>query len=56
LGGLIFTWYAGPRWQLDGLYPDFQLKDSTELREIVNGAGIVLILFGFLAVWGMFFK
>jgi rhomboid protease GluP len=56
LGGLIFTWYAGPRWQLDGLYPDLRLQDSTELREIVNGAGIVLILFGFLAVWGMFFR
>jgi rhomboid protease GluP len=55
LGGLIFTWYAGPRWQLDGLYPNFQLKDSTELREIVNGASIVLLLFGLLAVWGMFF-
>jgi rhomboid protease GluP len=56
LGGLIFTWYAGPRWQLDGLYPDLRLQDSTELREIVNGTSIVLLLFGLLAVWGMFFK
>jgi rhomboid protease GluP len=56
LGGLIFTWYAGPRWQLDGLYPDLRLQDSTELREVVNGAGIVLLLFGSLAVWGMFFR
>jgi rhomboid protease GluP len=56
LGGLIFTWYAGPRWQPGGIYPDFQLQDSTELREIVNGASIVILLFGFLAVWGMFFK
>ena len=56
LGGFIFAWYAGPRWQLSGVYPDFKLQDSTELREIVNGASIVILLFGLLAVWGMFFK
>lgn len=56
LGGLVFTWYAGPRWQLSGVYPDFQLQDSTELREIVNGTSIVVLLFGLLAIWGMFFK
>jgi len=56
LGGLIFTWYAGPRWELDGIYPDLHLKDSTELREVFTGAGTVFLLFGFLAIWGMFFK
>lgn len=54
LGGAIFAWFASPRWEVTGISPDFRLKDSREFREIVLGAGLVIILFGALAVWGMF--
>lgn len=56
LGGLVFTWFAGPRWKVEGIYPDLRLKDSTEFREIIVGASAVVLLFGLLAVWGMIFK
>jgi hypothetical protein len=31
------------------------LEDSRESREITLGAGLVIIIFGALAVWGLFF-
>lgn len=55
LGGLIFTWFAGPRWQVEGIYPALQLVDQRELRDVVTGALITFVIFGGLAVWGMIF-
>ena len=54
LGGAMFAWFASPRWEVTGISPDFRLQDSREFREIVLGAGLVIILFGATAVWGMF--
>jgi rhomboid protease GluP len=54
LGGAMFAWFAGPRWKVAGISPDFHLQDQREIREIVMGAGMVIIVFGALAVWGMF--
>lgn len=53
LGGLIFTWFAGPRLEVEGLLPALRLVDQREFREAVLGAGTVIIIFGALAVWGM---
>jgi len=53
LGGAIFTWFAGSRWETVGLPPILQLQDQREVREIILGAGMVVILFGMLAIWGM---
>lgn len=53
LGGLIFTWFAGPRWELKGIYPDLHLEDRRELRDVITGAGTVVLIFGVLAIWGM---
>lgn len=53
LGGAIFAWFASPRWEVTGMAPDFHLHDAREFREIVLGAGLVVIIFGVLAVWGM---
>jgi rhomboid protease GluP len=55
LGGAIFAWFSSPRWEVAGISPDFHLQDQRELREVVLGAGVVLIFFGGLAAWGMFF-
>lgn len=54
LGGAIFTWFAGARWQVIGLPPVLHLQDERELRDIILGASLVIILFGMLALWGMF--
>ncbi len=54
LGGMIFTWFAGPRWALSGIPPEVHLVDQRESREMITGAGVVLLVFGALAAWGMF--
>jgi rhomboid protease GluP len=54
LGGAIFAWFACPRWQVAGNEPDLRLADEREGREVLIGAGVVILLFGLLAAWGMF--
>jgi len=51
LGGAIFAWFAGPRWQVTGIAPDLKLENERETREVIIGAGTVVILFGFLTAW-----
>ena len=55
VGGAIFAWFAGPRWSVAGIFPDLRLEDSREFREIALGAGLVIIFFGALAVWGIIY-
>jgi len=54
LGGAMFAWFAGPRWEVVGISPDFLLQDQRESREIILGVGLVVIVFGALAAWGLF--
>jgi rhomboid protease GluP len=53
LGGLIFTWFAGPVWEIEGIQPILQLVDQRPSREVIIGAATVLFIFGALAMWGM---
>lgn len=53
LGGLIFAWFGGPLWQVEGLYPLLRLVDQRAEREVTLGAAVVLIVFGGLAMLGM---
>jgi len=54
LGGAMFAWFAGPRWEVAGAaFSGFKLEDQRESREIVLGAGLVILVFGALAVWGL---
>ena len=53
VGGLMFTWFASPIWEIEGIQPLLQLVDRRSTREVVTGAALVLIVFGALAVWGM---
>ncbi|MBI2757638.1 MAG: rhomboid family intramembrane serine protease [Chloroflexi bacterium] len=55
LGGLIFAWFAGPRWEVEGMYPALQLADKREPREVLTGAAVVILIFGALAMIGMFY-
>ncbi|MBC7876299.1 MAG: rhomboid family intramembrane serine protease [Anaerolineales bacterium] len=54
LGGAMFAWFASPRWEVMGTSLGLKLQDERESREIILGAGLVVIIFGMLAVWGMF--
>lgn len=59
LGGLVFTWFAGPVWEVQqtmpmtGAAPGLYLADRREPREVVTGAAAVILIFGALAIWGM---
>jgi hypothetical protein len=55
LGGLMFAWFAGPHWVLEGIYPSLRLVDRREGREVVLGSAIVLIVFSALAILGILF-
>jgi rhomboid protease GluP len=53
LGGLIFTSFAGPLWEFEGISPDYHLVDKRPLREVIIGAATVILIFGGLALWGI---
>lgn len=53
LGGLMFTWFASPVWQIEGIRPFLQVVDKRSSREVIVGGALVLIVFGALAMWGM---
>ncbi len=52
LGGLIFAWFGGPRWKVEGFYPSVSLVDEREGRGLWAGAAAVLVVFIPLAVLG----
>ncbi|HET9914032.1 MAG TPA: rhomboid family intramembrane serine protease [Anaerolineales bacterium] len=53
LGGLMFTSFAGPKWEVEGNYPAFRLIDKRPFSAVVVGAAMVILIFGGLALWGM---
>ena len=55
LGGLIFAWFAGPRWEVQGISPNLQVVDQREPRDVIVGVAVVTIIFCTLAAIGMWF-
>ncbi len=53
LGGLMFTWFAGPIWKLEGIPPMVRLVDERTTRDVVIGAATVIMVFSALAMWGL---
>ncbi|MGE5073961.1 MAG: rhomboid family intramembrane serine protease [Anaerolineae bacterium] len=53
LGGLIFTLFAGPIWQVVQAPGSLEIRDKREMRDTITGAAVVVIVFGALAIWGM---
>ena len=54
LGGLAFTWFAGPVWDVEpDLVGGLRLVDRRPAREVVTGAAVVLAVFGAMAAWGI---
>ena len=53
LGGLMFTWFAGPVWKIEGVPPALRLVDQRSTRDVIVGAATVILVFSALAMWGM---
>ena len=51
LGGAMFAWFAGPKWMMVGMPPEFSLHDERENREVITGISLVLLIFGGLTAW-----
>ena len=54
LGGLIFTWFGGPLWRVEGAYPLLRLVDKRAGRDVVIGLAVVMLIFNALAIVGIF--
>ena len=55
MGGLIFAWFAGPHWRVEGIFPNLHVVDQREPRGVIVGVGVVTIIFCTLAAIGMWF-
>jgi rhomboid protease GluP len=55
VGGLIFAWFAGPHWEVQGISPNLHVVDLREPRDVIVGVAVVTIIFCTLAVIGMWF-
>ena len=53
IGGLMFTSFAGPKWEVEGIYPAYHLEDKRPFSAVIVGAATVVLIFGGLAMWGM---
>lgn len=56
LGGAMFAWFASPKWAVTGTAPELKLEDQRERREVFAGVLIMILVFGGLAIWGLFFR
>ena len=45
LGGVLFTWFGGPRLKLEGIFPTLRLVDEREGRGAFAGSLAVLLFF-----------
>ncbi len=50
LGGLVFAWFGGPRWEVEGIYPLIKINDQRNIRDAITGAAIVIGIFCALAL------
>jgi len=53
VGGLMFTTFAGPLWQVEEKTGGYSLVDRRPVRDVIIGTAMVIIIFGALALWGM---
>jgi len=52
LGGILFAWFGGPRWKLEGFAPSVKLVDEREGHGALAGTFAVLLFFIPLTVLG----
>lgn len=56
LGGIIFTWFGGPIWELKGLFPNLEINDTRSSSNTWNAAGLTILVFGAIALVKMFIR
>jgi rhomboid protease GluP len=54
LGGAMFAWFASPVWSVVGLPPEVKLEDQRDIRDWGVGTAVVFLVFGTMAIWGLF--
>ena len=52
LGGVLFTWFGGPRWKMEDSYPTKRLLDEREGHGAFAGSMAVLLFFVPLTILG----
>ncbi len=55
LGGLLFAWFGGPRWKVEGMFPSLYLADERQGHGLWAGVAAVLIVFLPLAAIGFLY-
>jgi len=45
LGGMLFAWFGGPRWKIEGTFPSLYLTDERRGRGLLAGVAAVLLIF-----------
>ena len=55
MGGLIFAWFAGPHWKVEGIFPNLHIVDQREPRDVIVAVALIMIIFCTLAAIGMWF-
>jgi rhomboid protease GluP len=53
VGGLMFTSFAGPLWQVEANITGYSLVDKRPMRDVIIGAMVVVFIFSALALWGI---
>lgn len=54
LGGILFTWLGGPRWELKGLIPNLEIEDQRTSNHSLTALAITLVVFisiGFASIF-----
>jgi rhomboid protease GluP len=54
LGGVLFTWFGGPQWKIEGFVPSVRLVDEREGHGAFAGTVAVLLFFIPLTILGWF--
>jgi rhomboid protease GluP len=55
LGGVLFAWFGGPRWNVEAGFGTYRLVDEREGHGALTGTLVVLIIFVPLAILGWMF-
>ncbi len=52
LGGVLFTWFGGPHWKVEGVFPSLHVVDESDGHGLLAGTTAVLLVFIPLAALG----
>jgi rhomboid protease GluP len=53
LGGAVFSWFAGPLWQVEGIYPSLKITDQRTIKTTLLIGGGVAVIVAVFALYGV---